>query len=126
MSAVAATEAGAAQRGRTRITAKALNRVVSAVTADTLGVEAGHVGVELADRSGALALVVTTPMRVVSLDRVQSDSSVVNRSGGSILDRAGRAQETIRDRVTALTGSDIGRVTVTVSGVTIQPEGRVK
>ena len=36
MSAAATTPAGAAQRGRTRITSKALNRVVSAVTADAL------------------------------------------------------------------------------------------
>jgi uncharacterized alkaline shock family protein YloU len=126
MSAAATTPAGAAQRGRTRITSKALNRVVSAVTADALGVDAGHVGVELADRTGALALVVTTPIRVVSLDRVRSDSSVVMRSGGSILDRADRAQAIIRDRVTTLTGSEIARVTVKVSGVTIQPEERVK
>lgn len=126
MSTATTTEAGAAQRGRTRITSKALNRVVSAVTADALGVDAGHVGVELADHTGALALVVTTPIRVVSLDRVQADSSVVTRNGGSIVDRADRAQSTIRDRVTSLTGSQIARVTVKISGVTIQPEERVK
>ena len=126
MSSAATTPAGAAQRGRTRITSKALNRVVSAVTADALGVDSNHVGVDLADRDGLLALTVTTPIRVVSLDRIQSDSSVVNRSGGSILDRAARAQGDIRERVTTLTGSQIARVIVKVSGVSIQPEERVQ
>ncbi|MDN4639876.1 hypothetical protein QCD70_06450 [Agreia sp. PsM10] len=126
MSIGSTTETGAAQRGRTRVTSKALNKVVSAVTADALGVDAARVGVELADHTGALALVVTTPIRIVSLDRVSTDNSVVARSGGTILDRAGQAQTTIRDRVSALTGSEIARVTVKVSGVTIQPEERVK
>lgn len=126
MSVAATTAAGAAQLGRTRITTKALSRVVSAVTAEALGVDAGHVGVDLADREGALALTVNTPIRVVSLERVQAEKSVVQRAGGSIMDRTTRAQEIIRDRVGALTGSAIGRVTVRVTGVNIQPEERVK
>lgn len=126
MSAAATTPAGAAQRGRTRITSKALNRVVSAVTADALGVDSGRVGVDLADRDGLLGLTVTTPIRVVSLARIESDASVVGRSGGTIVDRSRQAQETIRDRVTEITGSSIDSVTVKVSGVDIQPEERVR
>lgn len=112
--------------GRTRVTPKALNRVVSAVTAETLGVDAGRVGVELADDAGALGLIVSTPIRVVSLKRVQSDRSWVERTGGSILERTVRAHETIRDRVSAVTGSAIGRVTVRVSGVNVEPGDRVR
>jgi uncharacterized alkaline shock family protein YloU len=111
--------------GRTRVTAKALSRVVSAVTAEALDVPAGRVGVELADQRGLLALTVTTPIRVVSLDRVLRERGAVERSGGSIADRAARAQDTIRERVTALTGSVVGRVTVRVSGVDIRAEERV-
>ncbi|MFT2815443.1 hypothetical protein [Leifsonia sp. A12D58] len=122
---IAPPVADAAQRGRTRITSKALKSVVSAVTAEALGVDANHVGVDLTDHSGALAVTVTTPIRVVSLDRVQSDPTAVKRAGGSIVDRTSRAQETIRDRVSNLTGSTIGRVTVRISGVNIQPEERV-
>ena len=117
--------AGAAQRGRTRITSKALKSVASAVTAEALGVDASHVGVALTDHDGALALTVTTPIRVVSLDRVQSDASAVHRADGSIVDRSARAQELIRDRVSALTGSAIERVTVRISDVKILPEERV-
>lgn len=126
MSVAAATPAGAAHLGRTRITAKALNRIVSAVTGETLGTDPARVGVDLSDQDGALTLTVTTPVRVLSLDRVQSDPAAVSRAGGSIVDRAERAQQTIRDRVNALTGSAIGRVTVRVSGIDIQPEERVR
>jgi uncharacterized alkaline shock family protein YloU len=126
MTSVASTVATAAQRGRTRITSKALDRVISAATAEALGVDAGHVSVGLSDQGGALALTVTTPIRVVSLDRVQSDTSVVQRAGGSIVDRSTRAQETIRDQVNTITGATIGTVTVRISGVNIQPEVRVR
>ncbi|WP_066039646.1 hypothetical protein [Herbiconiux solani] len=112
--------------GRNRITSRALNRVVAAVTADALGVEASRVGVALADEKGLLVLTVTTPIRVVSLNRVAEERAVVERAGGSIVSRAARAQETIRDRVNALTGSAVARVTVRLSAADIQKEERVR
>lgn len=121
-----APPAGHVSRGRTRITAKALNRVVSAVTADALGVGTARVRVDLDDQDGLLVLTVTTPIRVVSLERVRTQKDALRRAGGSVLDRAARAQEIIRDRVNGLTGSSIGRVTVRISGVDIQPEERVR
>lgn len=126
MIAAVATAADQTRRGRTRVTPKALDRVVSAVAAEALGVDAGRVDVELADDVGALALVVSTPIRVASLRLVQSDRSGVHRAGGSILERTAQAHETIRDRVSAVTGSAIGQVTVRISGVSIQPEKRVR
>ncbi len=121
-----AADRSGADRGRNRVTTKALNRIVAAVTADALGVTAGRVGVQLADEKGLLVLTVTTPIRVVSLNRVHAVPGVVERSGGSIVDRAGRAQETIRERVNELTGSAIGRVTVRLSAADIQNEERVR
>ncbi|MDO9396011.1 MAG: hypothetical protein Q7T71_05665, partial [Herbiconiux sp.] len=58
-----ASASGAAlDRGRNRITSKALNRVVAAVTAEALGVKASRVAVDLADEKGLLLLTVTTPI----------------------------------------------------------------
>ncbi|PJJ63807.1 hypothetical protein [Compostimonas suwonensis] len=119
------TPSGEGARGRTRVASKALNRVVTAVTAEALGVDVRHVAVELADHAGALALTVSTPIRVVSLGLVTSDPSAVRRAGGSVLDRTAQAQRVIRERVTTLTGSAIERVTVRISDVDIQPEARV-
>lgn len=126
MNLAATTAAEPAQRGRTRITDRSLKRVVSAVTADTLGVDVGRVAVELFDQKGALAVSVTTSIRVVSLDRVQGEPSVVARTGGSIMERTAQAQETIRDQVNMLTGYTIGRVTVRLSGLDIRSEDRVR
>ncbi|MCS5721655.1 hypothetical protein N1028_12520 [Herbiconiux sp. CPCC 203407] len=121
------TASGAAPaRGRNRITSKALHRVVAAVTAEALGVKASRVGVDLADEEGLLVLTVSTPIRVVSLARVREGADVVGRSGGSVIDRAARAQETIRGRVNEITGSAIGRVTVRLSGADIKREERVR
>ena len=113
-------------RGRNRITAKALDRVVAAVTADTLGVKASRVGVALGDERGLLVLTVSTPIRVVPLSRIRQDVGVVSRTGGSVLDRAAAAQETIRERVNEITGSTIGRVTVRLTAVDTQHEERVR
>ena len=44
------------ERGRTTVSSRALERVVSAVTADTFGVTARAVHVNLTDRNGLLAL----------------------------------------------------------------------
>ncbi|MCS5716383.1 hypothetical protein NVV95_17690 [Herbiconiux sp. CPCC 205716] len=113
------------RRGRNRIASKALNRVVAAVTAEALGVSASTVSVDLADSQGLLALTVSTPVRVVSLSRVEREPSSVIRSGGPILDRVAVAQDTIRTRVEQLTGSTIARVTVRVTGIDIRTEERV-
>ncbi|MCS5723054.1 hypothetical protein N1028_13335 [Herbiconiux sp. CPCC 203407] len=113
-------------RGRNRIAAKALNRVVAAVTADALDVKASRVGVDIADEKGLLVLTVSTPIRVVSLNRVQAGSDVVARAGGSVVDRAAAAQETIRDRVRALTGSAVARVVVRLTAADIREEDRVR
>ncbi len=123
---VAAGTPAPSNRGRNRITSKALSRVVAAVTADALGVAPKRVGVDRADEKGLLVLTVTTPIRVVSLARVHSGPGVIDRAGGTVLDRAARAQETIRDRVSDITGSAIGRVVVRLSAADIQEEERVR
>lgn len=112
--------------GRTRIAPRALDRVVSAVTADALGVRVRDVAVDLTDDAGNLSLRVSTPIRVPSLNRVQEDPAALERSGGSVIERAKRAQEQIRTRVQLLTGSDITRVIVKITGVDIKEDRRVR
>ena len=57
--------------GRTKIAPRALDRVVSAVTADALGVNSKKVSVDLNDDGGNLSLTVSAPIRVpvASADR---------------------------------------------------------
>ena len=125
-STAAADAVATEPRGRNRIAARALNRVVAAVTADALDVNASRVGVDIADERGLLVLTVSTPIRIVSLNRVQAGSDVVARTGGSVVDRAAAAQETIRDRVRDLTGSAVARVVVRLTAADIREEDRVR
>ncbi|WP_308465195.1 hypothetical protein [Rathayibacter soli] len=112
--------------GRTRITQRALSRIVVAIVADTLGIETGAVNVDLGDDHGLLALTISAPIRVVSLTRIQRDATLLTRTGGPLLERAAHAQATITERVTALTGSRIGHVTIRLTGTRIRIERRVR
>ncbi|WP_309615217.1 hypothetical protein [Salinibacterium sp.] len=117
--------AEAAGPGRTRITARALDRVVSAVTAEALGVDRAKVSVDLEDDGGALTLIVRAPIHIISLERSMADPGAVTRAGGSVISRAARAQETIRTRIQSLTGSNISRVQLRLTSAHITQERRV-
>ncbi|RFA10911.1 hypothetical protein B7R54_18130 [Subtercola boreus] len=111
--------------GHTRVTARALDRLIAAVAADALGVDARTVSIDLADSSGRLAVTVRSPLGVVPLTRVTAEPGIVARTGGSLLERAASAQKQIRIRGTELSGSDISTVTVRLTGIDLQREGRV-
>lgn len=113
-------------RGRTRILPRALRQIVGMVTAESLGVTPNQVSVELGDDHGVLTLKISTPIRVVSLKRVTRDAALIERTGGTILARSATSQTAIRRRVGELTGADIGRVTVCLTGVDLTPERRVR
>jgi len=120
------TDTTVTARGRTRITPRALDRVVSQVTAEELSVRARSVGVHLDDDGGALVLTVKAPMRADPLSRVVEDPSAVARGGGSMIDRAASARSNIRSRVRSLTGSDISRVLLRLTGVEVAATRRVR
>lgn len=115
-----------ASRGRTVIAARAIEKVVRAVTADQFGVEAKRVSADLTDDGGRLDLAVRTPIRVVSIGRLQDDPQSVARSGGSITDRAGRAESTIVDQVVAITGSTVSKLALRFTSADIRQERRVR
>lgn len=113
-------------RGRTRITSRALQRVVAAVAGEALGVDAKDVDTDLTDHDGALDLAVDTPIEVPSISRVREQPRAIERSGGSIVERCADAEQVVRDRVHELTGYGIRRVTIRVTGVRISRERRVR
>ena len=113
-------------RGRNRITSRALNRLVCAVTADELHVSASGVSADLADSAGLLTLIVRTPIRTVSLGDVSNDPTIVSRTGGTVLQRAAAGQAGIRARVTELTGAQVVQVVVQLTRPDIQREARVR
>lgn len=113
-------------RGRTVITARAIERIVRAVTADQFDVQAKAVSADMTDQDGRLDLAIKTPIRVVSIARVQDDGRSVERSGGSIVERAQRSEAAIIQQVGALTGSDVSSLSLRFTGAEIRQERRVR
>lgn len=113
-------------RGRTVVTARAIERVVRAVTAEQFGVAARSVSADLTDEGGRLDLAVRTPIRVVSIGRLQEDPSSIARSGGTIVDRARRSEAEIIEQVGTITGSAVSRLALRFTGAEIKQERRVR
>lgn len=115
-----------APRGRTVITARAIEKVVRAVTADQFGVEPKRVSAEMTDDAGRLDLAVRTPIRVVSIARMQDDPDAIGRSGGSITDRAARGETAIIEQVGTITGSTVSKLALRFTSADIKQERRVR
>ena len=115
----------AQKRGRTIVTPRALNRVVCAVTADLFDIASRAVDVDLSDQNGLLALTIRTPVRVPALNEIRPSAVVPETRDGGLLQRVADAQTTIRERVTALTGSEVVHVTIRVTGIETENESRV-
>lgn len=113
-------------RGRTRIAARALERIAGAVAADALGGDRRRTSVALADHEGSLDIAIDAAVRTVSLARAAEEPGAVDRSGGPLLGRAEAAGSTVRDRVHELTGRSVQRVSVHITGVQVQQERRVR
>ena len=112
--------------GRTVITARAIQAVVRAVAAGELGAGTRAVSVDLTDEGGRLDVAVSTPVQVISIARAQAEPAAVARSGGGLLERAGRAESVIADRVHALTGRTTGAVRLRFTDAEIRRERRVR
>lgn len=117
---------GVAAGGRTRITARALERVAAAAAGEALGVPGGGVAVELHDDEGRLDLTLRTAVRTVSLGRAIEEPLALERMGGPLLERTARAQTEIRQRVQDLTGYRVSTVVLHLTGAVVRRERRVR
>jgi hypothetical protein len=104
--------------GRVAVTTRALERTVTAIAADRLGVPAKDVKITLTDDRGRLSVAVTGPLRVAALRDPQR--------GPGVLTRIATARSGIRDDVTTILGSTVGTVSVTVSRAVILENKRVE
>lgn len=112
--------------GRTRITRRALSALVAAVATETLGVDDGDVGVTLGDDRGLLTITLDACLPVVPLRSMMRNSSLLEIAGGSLLDRATRAEAAIAHRVASLTGLRVGHITMRIVGTRPQHDRRVR
>lgn len=115
-----------AMAGHTRISTQALTSVARAAAGEALGVPAQDVRAQWSDDAGLLALSLVTPVAIPPLTAVLRDPARVAGFGGSIWDRAVAAKAEILHRVTELTGAQLSRVDVRISGATVHGGGRVR
>ena len=106
-------------RGHTRITDRAMTRLVAAVSAEALGVRPGQVSVDMAEAGGRLDLTVRVPSRALPVEHGHTDAP-----DDTVPDPTERAQHDIRGTVTALTGAEIAGVTVRLTDSRIRLPGR--
>ncbi|HET8878859.1 MAG TPA: hypothetical protein VFN00_05360 [Arthrobacter sp.] len=118
--------AGRLLAGHNRISTQALTSVARAAAAEALGVPAQDVRADWTDDDGLLALALVTPIAIPSLTSVLRDPARVAAFGGPIQDRAVAAKSQILHRVTELSGAQLSRVDIRVSGATITDGGRVR
>lgn len=111
--------------GHNRISTQALTSVAKAAAGQVLAVAPAQVRVSWSDDAGSLALSVASAMGAPSLQEVRHNRARVAQSGGSVLDRATAAKLQILSEVERLTGSQLSRVDVRISGLLASAEGRV-
>ncbi|NYE96142.1 putative alkaline shock family protein YloU [Psychromicrobium silvestre] len=115
--------------GHNRISTAALNSVAQAAAAESFGVQVNEVRVSFSDAAGRLAISLATPIAVPSLTAlaVAHDEAAAARlaeSGGSIWLRTIAAKKDVLDKVGYLTGSDVARVDIRITGVRLPQQSR--
>jgi hypothetical protein len=126
MSSAAPVVRGQELRGHNRISTQALTSLAKAAAAEYLGVEAEDVRADWSDDDGRLALSLVSPISIPPLGAVVLDPSRVAGAGGSIRDRTVDAKARILATVTELSGAQMSRVDIRISGARISEGGRVQ
>jgi hypothetical protein len=104
--------------GRVDITARALERSVTAIASRMLEVPLSDVSVTLVDEAGLLGIRIVAPLRLPSL----RDAAA---SGMHLLDRGQDARTGIRVAAGSQTGRDIGTVSIRFSRAIVSRARRV-
>lgn len=116
-------DAAVPRAGHTRITARTLVKVVEAVTAEAFGIPAASVGVGLHDVKGRLGV---TPKVAVIVPSLQAAPRIPDAEADTVYARASRARAEIIRRVGLVTGAEVGRVDIRVTGIHTGREPRVR
>lgn len=108
------------QAGHNRISTQALTSVAQAAAAETFGVQPNDVRASFSDDAGRLAISLATPIMVLPLSALRTGK---NRTGESIWQRTIAAKKQVLDKVGYLTGSQISRVDIRITGVQLRQNG---
>ncbi|WP_353111536.1 NTP pyrophosphohydrolase [Microbacterium sp.] len=112
--------ASAHARGAVRVRERVIDKVVRAAAADAIGVARDDIDVEVSEWARGLAIRVAGPAPVPDLD----DREAVE-AAEPMLERMGRLQRILAAELARLTGREIRRISVTVTGARIPERKRV-
>lgn len=126
MSVAEAVDSTTSLAGHNRISTQALTSLAQAAAAEALGVAPSDIRADWTDDDGLLALSIVAPISVPALSEVLRQPQRVQGFGGSIWDRAVAAKATVLESVTRLSGSQLSRVDIRISGAQVTEGGRVQ
>lgn len=126
MTTAEAVDTATSLAGHNRISTQALTTLAQLAAAEAMGVAASDIRADWSDDDGLLALSIVGPISIPSLSEVLRDPRRVAGFGGSIWDRAVTAKGFVLERVTRLSGSQLSRVDIRISGAHITEGGRVQ
>lgn len=122
------TEAASPARalaGHNRVSTQALTSLAQAAASEQFGVLPTEVRATWADDAGLLALRIVSPIAVPDLASISGPADVA-AAGGTVWDRASAAKAAILRRVAGLSGAQLSRVDVRISGVRPAAAQRVR
>ncbi|WP_019481950.1 hypothetical protein [Arthrobacter sp. TB 23] len=108
---------GTGRNGHTRVTKAALTHTTEAVVAEVFGVPRRDVRVSLADDGGALGMAVSVPLPAPTLLQAARNPQAVEQGGGTLFERAENARSGIRAAASRVTGSEVGRIDIRLTGI---------
>ncbi|MFE4196846.1 hypothetical protein ACFRJ9_13335 [Paenarthrobacter sp. NPDC056912] len=126
MSVAEAVESTTSLAGHNRISTQALTSLAKAAAAEALGVAPSDIRADWSDDDGLLALSIVAPISIPALSEVLRNPQRVQGFGGSIWDRAVTAKAVVLETVTRLSGSQLSRVDIRISGAQVTEGGRVQ
>ncbi|MBG0739054.1 hypothetical protein IV500_06530 [Paeniglutamicibacter antarcticus] len=110
--------------GHTRITAGALIRTITAVTAEAFSIPVADVKASVGDDGGRLRIDLRLPIVLPSFTEAARRPDLVRAGGGTMYDRADAGRSAVAARVRELTGSAVGRIDIRLTG--LRQEGQAK
>ncbi|QJU55191.1 NTP pyrophosphohydrolase [Herbiconiux sp. KACC 21604] len=110
-----------APAGRISVRDRVIEKIVHRASADAIGVESGEVKVEVSEWRGGYAVRVRTPLPIPDLDDTEAIAA-----GSSVIDRVTAVQQQLQSHLAHVTGRDITRLAVVVTGAVVPPRRRVR
>ncbi|MEV7692623.1 hypothetical protein AB0N73_04760 [Microbacterium sp. NPDC089189] len=107
--------------GRTVVHDRALKAVCEQAAATSFGVQRRQVSVDVGASGALLALRVEAPLAVPPL----SDDEAIRR-GGDVMARIDAIRNDLHDRVTRLSGRELARIDVVITGAIVHTPRRVR